>query len=56
MVDRTIINWTFTLYRHQGASFCGRLFETTLAYFTYHLLLLTGTERGAVTKDYNDLT
>ncbi len=55
MVDRSIITRPFTLDRQQGVSFYGRLFETTLADFTYHVSVLTGTGRGARTNDDDDL-
>ena len=55
MVDRSIITRPFTLDRQQGISFYGRLFETTLADFTYHASVLTGTGRGANTNDNDDL-
>lgn len=55
MLDRTIINRPFTVDRQQGIEFSGRVFPETLADFTYHLSVLTGTGRGATTNDDNHL-
>lgn len=51
LVDRSIITRPFTVDRQLGLSFYGRLFEGSLADFTYHASILTGTGRGEVEND-----
>lgn len=55
MVDRSIITRPFTLDRQQGIEFYGRVFEGSLADFTYHMSVLTGTGRGTSENDDNNL-
>ena len=55
MVDRSIITRPFTVDRQIGLSFYGRLFEGSLADFTYHASMLTGTGRGEVENDDSHL-
>lgn len=51
MVDRSIINRAFTIDRQTGVSIYGRIFKETLADFTYHLTVATGTGRGNTFND-----
>jgi phosphate-selective porin OprO and OprP len=46
MVDRSILNRTFTVDRQQGIAFYGRLFKETPADINYWLTVATGTGRG----------
>ncbi|TYB76314.1 OprO/OprP family phosphate-selective porin [Bizionia myxarmorum] len=55
MMDRSIINRPFTIDMQQGVEFYGRVFPKTLADFTYHISVLTGTGRGAKANDDNHL-
>ncbi|MDM9632599.1 porin [Robiginitalea aurantiaca] len=51
LADRSIINRPFTVDRQMGISFYGRVFPGSLADFTYHASVLTGTGRGVVEND-----
>ncbi|MFD2550842.1 porin [Bizionia sediminis] len=55
MMDRSIINRAFTIDRQTGVAFSGRVFPETLADFTYHVSVLTGTGRGATRNDDSHL-
>lgn len=54
LAERSIITRPFTVDRQLGISFYGRIFPGSLADFTYHASLLTGTGRGEVENDDNN--
>ncbi|HEX5025008.1 MAG TPA: porin [Agriterribacter sp.] len=55
LVDRSLINRSFTIDRQQGATIYGHLKSVGVADFNYWVAALTGTGRGNSTNDDNNL-
>lgn len=55
MVDRSILNRTFTIDRQPGIALYGRLFKETPADINYWITLATGTGRGNRMNENEDL-